>query len=134
VYVALAVPHVHAPVKLLLDVGTEPHVGAEQDLGVLAVRVVDVAHDLDRVGGRANVVSQRLDLSARVHVHHDHALWVLLLPRSELAEVDRVGQRAASVEIGDQHLLLRAQDRRRLGHEVHPAEHDHLALRLASLT
>ena len=35
--VALAVPHVHLAAGLLLDVGAEEHVRAEQDLGVRAV-------------------------------------------------------------------------------------------------
>ncbi len=74
--VALAVPDVHAPAELLLDVGAEPHVGAEQDLGVGAVGLVDVAHDLDGVGRGAAVVGQRLDLGGRVDVHHDDPLRV----------------------------------------------------------
>ena len=122
--VALAVPHVHAPAELLLDVGAEPHVGAEQDLGVLAVGLVDVAHDVDRVGRGAAVVGQRLDLGGRVDVHHDDPVRVLRAPGGELVGVDRGRQRAAGVEVGDQHRLLGAQDRGRLGHEVHAAEDD----------
>ena len=127
--VALAVPDVHAPAELLLDVGAEPHVGAEQDLGVRAVRLVDVAHDVDGVGRGAAVVGQRLDLGGRVDVHHDDALRVLRAPVGELLGVDRGGQRAAGVEVGDQHGLLGAQDRGGLGHEVHAAEDDRLAAR-----
>ena len=41
---------------------------------------------------------------------------------------DRVRKRAAGIEIGDQHELPRAQDRRGLGHEVHAAEDDRLGV------
>ena len=37
VHVALAVPDVHAPPGHALHVGAQPHVGAEQDLHVVAV-------------------------------------------------------------------------------------------------
>ena len=47
------------------------------------------------------------------------------LPVAQLLGGDRVGQRAAGVEVGDQHGLVRAQDRGGLGHEVHAAERDH---------
>ena len=60
--VAFAVPDVHPPAELVLDVGAEEHVRAEEDLGVLAVGLVDVADDRDRVGGGAAVVGERLDL------------------------------------------------------------------------
>ena len=69
----------------LLDVGAEQHVGAEQDLGVGAVGVVDVAHDVDRVGGGAAVVGERLDLGGGVDVHHDHAPRVALPARRRAA-------------------------------------------------
>jgi hypothetical protein len=82
--VTLAIPHVHAPAELLLDVCPQPHVRAEQDLRVVSVRVVDVAHDLDRVGRGAAVVGQRLDLRGRVHIHHHHALRELRAPGREL--------------------------------------------------
>ncbi len=38
--------------------------------------------------------------------------------------VDRVGERAAGAEVGDQDGLLRREDRGGLGHEVHAAEGD----------
>ena len=95
--------------------------------------LVDVADDIHRVRGGAAVVGQRLHLGGRVHVHHDHALRILRLPVRELLRVNRVRERAPGVEVGDQHRLLGAQDRGRLGHEVHAAEHDHLALRRRGL-
>ena len=83
--VALAVPDVHPPAELALDVGAEEHVGAEQDLGVRAVGRVDVADDGDRVRGRAAVVGQRLDLGRGVDVHHDDRAGVLGLPVARAA-------------------------------------------------
>ena len=54
---------------------------------------------------------------------------MLRLPLTQLIAGDRCGERAAGAEIGQQHGLVRAQDRRRLRHEVHAAEHDHLGVR-----
>ena len=126
--VALAVPHVHRLAGALLDEGAEEHVGPEEDLGVLAVLAVDVLDDRDGVGGRHAVVGLRLDLGRGVDVHHDDRAGVLGLPRPQLRRGDRVGQRAAGVGIGQQDGLLRAQDRGRLGHEVHAAERDHVGV------
>ena len=60
VHVAFAVPHVHRPAQRALHVGAQPHVGPEQDLGVLAVLAPDVLDDLHRVGGGAAVVGLAL--------------------------------------------------------------------------
>ena len=62
--VALAVPDVEAAAALgivdqaglALDEGAQPHVGAEEDLGLGTVLGPDVLDDLDRVGGGAAVV------------------------------------------------------------------------------
>ena len=53
---------------------------------------------------------------------------MLGLPRAQLVGGDRVGQRAAGVEVGDQDALVGRQDRRGLGHEVDAAEHDHVGV------
>ena len=118
--------HVQGPPGRLLDVGAQEHVRSEQDLDVVAVLGVDVLDDLHGVGRRAAVVGQRLDLGGRIDVHHHDRPGVLGLPTMQLRSGDRIGQRAAGVEIRDQHALLGAQDRGRLGHEVHAAEHDGL--------
>ena len=124
--VALARPDVHRVAGLALDVGAEPHVGAEEDLGLGAVLAQDVLDDLDRVGGGAAVVGLRLDLGRGVDVHHDDRVGaVARLPVAQLARGDRVGERAAGVEVGDQHRLVGREDRSRLGHEVDAAEGDH---------
>ena len=125
--VALAVPDVHPAAGHALDVCAEPHVGPEQDLGVVAVLAPDVLDDLHGVGGGAAVVGLGLDLGRRVHVHDDQRARMLGLPRAELVGGDRVGERAAGLEVGQQDGLLRGEDRSRLGHEVDAAEGDHVA-------
>ena len=127
--VALAVPHVHRAARALLDVGAEEHVGAEQDLGVLAVLAVDVLDDRDGVRRGDAVVGLGLHLGGRVDVHHDDRAGVPRLPRAQLLGGDRVGERAAGVGVGQQHRLVRAQDRGGLGHEVDAAEGDHVGAR-----
>ncbi len=53
---------------------------------------------------------------------------MLGLPLAQLLGGDRIGQRAAGLEVGNQHALVRAQDRGRLGHEVDATEDDQLAV------
>ena len=139
--VALAVPDVEAGAAvgvlldpgLALDEGAEPHVGAEEDLGVRTVLAEDVLDDLDRVPRGAAVVGLGLDLRRGVHVHHDHGAGVLGLPGAQLIGVDRLRERAAGAEVRDQHGLLGAEDRGGLGHEVNAAELDHLGIGLRRL-
>ena len=53
---------------------------------------------------------------------------MLGLPGAELVGVDRLRERAAGTEVGDQHGLVGTEDRRSLGHEVDAAELDHLGV------
>jgi len=114
VHVALAVPDVEAgptvgvvaQSRLTLDESTEPHVGPEEDLCLGAVLAPDVLDHLHRVRGRAAVVGLRLHLGRGVHVHDHDRAGVLALPIAKLIGVDRVRQRAAGPQIGDQHGLL----------------------------
>ena len=114
----------HAP-----HVRAEEHVGEEEDLLVGRNRV----DDLDRVAGRAAVVALRLHLGRRVDVRDDDGARMLRLPLAQLLGVDRRGERAAGGEIRQQHGLLRRQNRRRLGHEVHAAEDDDVGVGLRRL-
>ena len=115
VHVAFAVPDVEARTTLgvvdqaglALDERPQPHVRAEQDLGLGPVLLPDVIDDVDGVGGSAAVVGLGLDLGRGVDVHDDHRPGVLGLPGEQLLGGDRVGQRAAGAEVGDQHGLLR---------------------------
>ena len=102
--------------------------GPKRISDVVAVLAPDVLDHLDRVRGRAAVVGLRLDLGRGVDVHHDHSARMVGLPGAQLIGRDRVGQRAASVEVGEQHRLVRAEDRRGLGHEVDAAERDHVGV------
>ena len=58
---------------------------------------------------------------------------MLGLPLAKLLGVDRRGERAAGGEIGQQDALVRRENRRGLGHEVHAAEDDDLGLGLRGL-
>ena len=57
----------------------------------------------------------------------------MLAPLADLVRGDRVGQRAAGVEVGDQNGLVRRQHRGGLRHEVDAAELDHLGLGIGRL-
>ena len=94
----------------------------------VAVLAVDVLDDLDGVGGRHAVVGLGLDLGRRVDVHDDDRAGVLGLPGAQLVGGDRVRERAARVQVRQQHGLLGREHRRRLGHEVHAAERDHVGV------
>ena len=84
--------------------------------------------------GRAAVVALGLHLGGRVHVRDDDGARDAPPSSSRsCAGVDRRGERAAGVQIGDQHGLLRAEDRRRLGHEVDAAEEDRRGVRRGRL-
>ena len=131
--VALAVPDVEAGTALgiveepglALDEGAEPHVGTEQDLRLRPVLLPDVIDDLNRVRRGAAVVGLGLDFGRRIDVHDDDGAGMLGLPGAKLIGRDRVGERAAGVQVRDQDGLLRRQHGRRLGHEMDAAEGDH---------
>src|SRR5262249_24998948 len=58
---------------------------------------------------------------------------VLRLPLAQLIGRDRGGERAARLEIWDEHGLVRAEDGCSLGHEVDAAEHDRVGVGLRGL-
>ena len=119
--VALAHPDVHVVATgEALHVGAEELVGAEQDVPVGRDRL----DDLDGVRRGAADVGLGLHGGRRVDVADHHRARVLGLPGAELIGRDRLGEAAPGAGVGDQHGLVVAQDLRRLGHEVHAAEHD----------
>ena len=122
--VALAEPDRQLAAGHLLEPEAEVHVRQEEDL---LLRRDRLDHRL-RVARRAAVVALRLHLGGRVHVGHDDRARVLRLPLAQLLGVDRGGERAAGAEVGEEDRLLRAEDRRRLGHEVDAAEDDRLGV------
>ncbi len=126
VHVALPHPDVHLAAGDLLDVGPQEHVGEEEDLPVLGDRL----HHRHRVGRGAADVRLRLDLGRGVHVGDHDRVRMLRLPRSEPLSVDRRGERAAGLQIGDEDGLLGREDLRGLRHEVDAAEHDGGRVRL----
>ena len=101
--VALAVPDVHragrAPSRRRRRATCRGRRGSRVSGAVLGEDVLD---DLDGVRRRHAVVGQRLDLGRRVDVHDGDGAGVLGLPGAQLVGGDRVGQRAAGVEVGDQ--------------------------------
>jgi hypothetical protein len=66
-------------------------------------------------------------------VQHDDGVGVLLLERPHLLSRDHVGHLAASVRYGNEHGLVGAQDRCRLGHEVDAAKDHDVGLNVGSL-
>ncbi len=107
--------------------------GPKRISGLGTVLGPDVADDVDRVGRGDAVVGLGLDLGRGVDVHDDDRAGMLGLPGPQLIGVDRVGERAAGVEVGDQDGLLGRENRGGLGHEVDAAEGDHLGVGLSRL-
>ena len=118
---AEARPQDHLASGLLGRPGAQVAVGGEDDLPVRG----DGLHDLHGVGAGAADVGQRLDRRRGVDVaDHDRAR-VLGLERLQPLHVDHVGHGAAGAHLGQDDRPVGSQDGRRLGHEVHAAEHDH---------
>ena len=129
VNVAFAEPDLQLAPGDALEPEAEVHVGQEQDLAIGRDRL----DHRPRVAGGAAEVAFGLHLGTRVHVGDDDRARVLRLPRAQLGRVDRGRKRAAGAQIGDQHRLLGAEDRRGLGHEVHAAEEDRRRVRRGRL-
>ena len=83
-------------------------------------------HHFGGVGRRADVIAFRLHRRRRIDVRHHHRARIARLPFPQFVRRDRGRKRTARAQIRQQHDLLRADDGRRLGHEVHAAEHDHV--------
>ena len=65
------------------------------------------------------------DIGGGIHVGHHQAIRVCGPPRAHVGRLNRGGERAAGVAVGNEHPLVRVRDRRGLGHEVHAADHQH---------
>ncbi len=118
--VALPEPEVEMPARLMFDVQAEEHVGQEEHLALGR----DRPHDVDRVGRRAAIVGLRFHRGVGVDIGDDDPVGVLGAPRTDLVGGHRRRERASGQRIGEQHARIRRQNRGRLGHEVHAAEHD----------
>ena len=110
-------------IRLLLHERTEVAIRREHDL-LIAERL----DDLHRVGRRADHVRERLHLGRAVDVADDRVARVALQPVLERGRGAAIGERAACLEVRDDHDLVRVQDLRGLGHEVNAAERDHIGL------
>jgi hypothetical protein len=121
VHVAFAHPDVHVlPAGDPLHVCPEELIGAEQDLPIRR----DRGHHIDGIRRSAADVGLGLHRCGGVDVADDRSSRVLRLPLAQLLGCDGLGEAAAGALVGDQHRFVVAQDLRRLGHEVHAAEHD----------
>ena len=97
-------------------------IGREQD-GLLGRNLPD---DFLRVAGGADDIAERLDLGAAVDIGDRHMIGVALAKRPELVRRTTIGQRTACLQVGEQHQPARVENLRRLGHEQHAAEDDHI--------
>ena len=89
---------------------------------------IELPEHLHGIRGGADDVAQRLHLRRAVDVGDHLGTGVLLDESLELIGRAAVGQRAARLEIRHHHLAGRIQDLGGLGHEVDPAEDDHVLL------
>ena len=126
VHVAGAVPQHHLAARDAVDVMAQVTVGAEDDL-LLFRQAFD---DLPRVGRGDHDVGHCLDRGRRVDVRDDRVARMRLDEPLERLRRAAVRQRAARVQVGHQHLLLRAEDLGRLAHEMHAAHDEDAGLRL----
>ena len=94
---------------------------------------VEALHHLHGVGRRAADVDLGLHVGRRVHVGDDRHARVPVAQQPHVLAGDRGGERAARAHVRDQHGLVRVQDLRGLGHEVHAGLHDDRRLGLGRL-
>ena len=87
-------------------------------------------HDLERVARGAADIGFRLHGGRRVDVGDDRCAGIALAHQPHIGCSDRIRQRTAGLEIGDQHGLLGIEQLRRLGHEVDAGEHDDIGVDL----
>ena len=93
----------------------------------------DGVDHVEHVAAGAAVVELRLHLGGRVDVADGDVVGELRLPAAHVLGGHRGRERAAGLEVRQQHPLAGRQDRRGLRHEVHAGEDDHLGRRLRGL-
>src|SRR5207247_3108307 len=86
--------------------------------------------DTDIMTGGAAIVRIVLNGGTAVYVRHDHPIPMLRAPGAHIFGPNRGGERAAGLEVGDEHQLVGVRDRGGLGHEVHAADDDHWRVEL----
>ena len=118
-----------------LDAGLPRDVGGEEPVGDHDhLRHAEALDHLHGVAGGAADVGFGLHRCGGVHVgDHRHA-GVGCAQGADVLRRDRLGQRAARAQVGDQHGLGRVQQLRGLRHEVHAGQHDDVGLDVDGLT
>ena len=66
-------------------------------------------------------------------MNHEIRVGVLGFPCAQLVGVDGSGKGTPSLEVGEQHTLLRGEHGCRLSHEMHAAENDDIRFRFGGL-
>ena len=125
--VTLPQPHVDVTTGDPLDVLPEEEIRQEQDRHTRRQRGDD-GHGVSR---GAAVVRLGLDVCRRVDVGHDEAVRMLGAPGAHVGGLNRGGERAPGVRIGDQHAFPGIRDRRGLRHEVHAANDEQRRVELS---
>ena len=123
-----AFPEDHLHVGLLGNVLAQVVVG--QEYHPIDAQRLDDPHS---VGGCAADIGFRLDVRAGIHIGHHRHPGITLLEQADVLTGDGSRQRATGAKVRDQDLLLGIDDLRRLGHEVHAAQHDDVGIRFAGL-
>ena len=126
VRITVAVPKRHRPAGLFHHPRAEIFIRHEQQVFVLR-RGLD---DFHRVAAGANHVAQRLHRRAAIDVGDGPEIRVGLLQRGQLVRRTAFFERTAGVLVRQHDNFLRVQNLRRLGHEMHAAEHNHVRVRL----
>jgi len=73
-----------------------------------------------------------LHVGRGVHIGDDREVRVALTDQAHVGAGDRGRERAARARVGDKHRLVRAQDFRGFGHEVHASLDNNLGVRAGS--
>ena len=130
VHVTLTHPHVQ------LAPGHPPQIAAEEEVRDEQHRDVgrEGANHGDRVPRRTAVVRLGLDGRAAVDVGHHETVAMPGAPRPHVLGLDRGGERAAGLGIGDEDALIRVGDGGRFGHELHSADHQQGRIELGGPT
>ena len=121
---AAAGPEGELPAALALHPAPQVLVRRKQDRLISG----ELIHQIDGIAAGADQVALGFDCSRTVDVA-DHQVVGMLGP--ELREAigwAGIRQGASRLQIRQQHGLLGAEDLRDFGHEVHPAEDDHLGI------
>ena len=119
----MALPGDDLDLGLGRDVAREILVGDHDDLA--ARQRLD---DLLGVARGAADVAFGLHRGRGVDIGHDRHARMTLAHQPDIGRGDRLGERAAGLEVGDQHGLFRVQQLRGLGHEMHAGQHDHVGV------